>query len=299
MVELTLAMTFISVMLVTIALLVIQITAIYQKGVTISTVNSVGRELIDEFSRVIGASPIIGIDPDKNGYIDDAEYRRYFIQTSDTSGLTSEGHKVADQPVHGVFCTGQYSYLWNTGYAMNLYENSRGASDYRLGYKADGKAVNYDFRLLRVPDDGRRICALYSALTAGGEKNILIQSRNGLEIDGSSISVTIDMEPEELLSPGENDLALYDLQLFPASVNESTGHAFYSGTFILATLKGGVDIYSSGDFCRETNDSGEITRVSGSDLTTDFSYCAINKFNFAMRSTGRTSDDNQDQYGER
>ena len=76
------------------------------------------------------------------------------------------------------------------------------------------------------------------------------------------------------------NLALYDFKVFPPVRNESTKHIFYSATFILATLRGGVDIMASENYCTDRSLAGT--------LVTDFNYCAINKFNFSMRATGET-----------
>ncbi len=48
LVELNLAMIFVAILLISVALLTIQVTRMYQKGVTIKTVNQVGREVTDQ-----------------------------------------------------------------------------------------------------------------------------------------------------------------------------------------------------------------------------------------------------------
>ena len=94
----------------------------------------------------------------------------------------------------------------------------------------------------------------------------------------------------ELISRDEMDLAIYDLRILPATQNDTTKQIFFSGSFILATLRGGVNIESNGDFC-----TGE-GNLDGTDFTlNDFDYCAVNKFNFSARATGEAS---VKQYGE-
>jgi hypothetical protein len=80
----------------------------------------------------------------------------------------------------------------------------------------------------------------------------------------------------EMLDNSQNNLAIYDFTVFKPTIHKVTSAAFYSGTFILATLRGGIDINSTGEFCSDPPDN----------LDTDFAYCAINKFNFAMRAAG-------------
>ena len=67
-------------------------------------------------------------------------------------------------------------------------------------------------------------------------------------------------------------------------INETTKQIFFSGTFILATIRGGVNIQSNGDFC--TGDK----EVDGDEFNlNNFDYCAVNKFNFSARATGEAS----------
>ena len=57
MVELSLALIFVSIILITIAWLTIHITSVYEKGLAMKAVNSTAKELIDDFSRAIATSP--------------------------------------------------------------------------------------------------------------------------------------------------------------------------------------------------------------------------------------------------
>ena len=62
MVELSLALIFISIILITIAWLTMHVTTIYQKGLAMKAVNSTAKELIDDFSRAIAASPAFTVE---------------------------------------------------------------------------------------------------------------------------------------------------------------------------------------------------------------------------------------------
>lgn len=217
-VELLLAMSFVAVLMITIAFLVIRITAIYQKGLTIRSVNQVGRNLMDDFSRAVADSPV-----DDNLTTRD----RYFVSVP-----------TAGTQLQGAFCTGRYSFLWNTGSAINggqriRFRNNRG---------------EFSFRLLRVNDAGRSVCAQLRNLGGSSvidfrafpELNNIIP-KELLSLSGADDAPTTD-------SASESDLALYDLRVFPPTINRITGHAFFSATFILATLRG-IDITASGNYC--------------------------------------------------
>ena len=95
------------------------------------------------------------------------------------------------------------------------------------------------------------------------------------------IFVNASTEPVELINRDEIDLAIYSFKITPATQSIRTKQAFLSASFILATLRGGVNIMSNGDFCQ-----GEGVDEFKSD---DFAYCAVNKFNFSMRTGGNAN----------
>ena len=66
MVELSLTMAFVAVLLITIAVITSNIMTIYQKGLTIKAVNSVGRGLTDEFITGITSAPAVDTTSFKN-----------------------------------------------------------------------------------------------------------------------------------------------------------------------------------------------------------------------------------------
>ena len=84
-------------------------------------------------------------------------------------------------------------------------------------------------------------------------------------------------EPVELISSNNagGDLAIYDLSATFSTSGVSINSAFYSVSFILGTVQGGINIKAAGNFCNPPN---------GYDSS--FDYCAINKFNFAAQATG-------------
>lgn len=93
-IELMLAMTFISVLLVAIALTTIQVSHIYNKGLTIREVNQVSRAVSADLQRSIGASTPFNVD------------------------TTSPTTRYIVRPGGGRLCIGRYSYAWNFGKAL-------------------------------------------------------------------------------------------------------------------------------------------------------------------------------------
>lgn len=97
LVELLLSMSFVSVLLLSIAMLVIQIGNIYNKGVTIKAVNQAGRALSSELQGSIAQSPQFDVS-DTGG--------RYVTFKDADGNLTG-----------GRLCLGSSSYIWNDGKA--------------------------------------------------------------------------------------------------------------------------------------------------------------------------------------
>lgn len=278
-VEITIAMTFVATLLITVALVIMQMMSIYQKGLALRAVNSTGRELVDEFTRGISSAPSKGTSYLCNSYYGSNEAARaaceageanLFMYHQDTARIDD-----ADVPVHGVFCTGRFSYIWNTGYALKSSNDKHRAelivNDINYGDK---------FRIMRVNDDDRDLCGAYM--------NSNSYRYNGNGGNKYSYKLSSDDNPIELLSGSEDNLTLYDFVPFPAASHAITQHSFYSITFILGTLQGGVNIMSTGDFC---------TAPSTDSLDTEFNYCAVNKFNFAVRATGELTDADRSAMG--
>jgi len=125
LIELMLAMTFISILLLAIAMTIIQISQTYNRGVTLGEVNQASRAISDRINREIAASPSFSVNPDSHSYVP-----------------TEWG---------GRLCLGQYSYIWNYAPALQV--------------KGDANAIHYNndtdtkIRFIRVPDAGAAYCS--------------------------------------------------------------------------------------------------------------------------------------------
>lgn len=280
-VELSLASAFLGILLVTIALLITHIITIYQKGMTLKSVNTVGEDLIDNFTRTISASPAVNLKVycENTACVNDEGFKYMYQQRKTDVQIVNNGERIT-VPSTGAFCTGKYSYVWNSGYILDdenqtyvkpgasAGDNSL-ASERAVLTRGTGSNQNTwpetgSLRLARVKDANREICR--SGIESGDYTN----PGKGYTISDPNAEVT------ELIEKSEDNLALYDLTMFNPTWHSSTSQAYYSGTFILATIRGGVNIMASGDYCTTQPD----------ELNTDFAYCAMNKFNFATRATG-------------
>ena len=260
-IETTLSMAFISVLLLMTTFLIIQMSAIYQKTLTVKAVNTTAQELIDDISRHIRASTIVSAnakcsmisDTTREDCEKDAAFKYIYRQYDHDFG---DGVAV---PTNGIFCSGLYSYIWNTGYAFKL--------DKGKNFRAVING-NPDYRFVRAFDPGGELCMA----------NV---NDSTYEYNPTTISPSYSVsEPEELLSASESDLAIYDFRIFHPARHAYSGQAYYAGTFILATLQGDVDIMSSGEYCKASNEA----------YFDEFTYCALNKYNFAAQATGETDE---------
>lgn len=126
LIELMLAMTFISVLLIAIAMTTIQISNIYTKGITLREVNQAGRTISDDLQRSIGASAPFDLAP------------------------TATPASYVAQPTGGRLCVGKYSYLWNYGEAISQAQNANSLDN----HFNDNTAV----RFARVLDPDKSLC---------------------------------------------------------------------------------------------------------------------------------------------
>lgn len=157
LIELMLAMTFISVLLLAIAMTVIQISNIYTRGLTLKEVNQAGRSLTSELQRSIAVSSAFPID----------------------SSISS---KYVKQDWGGRLCLGRYSYIWNYGKTLT-------------GSPAAGFSNVFDasssekIRFIKVSDATGSYCsAKASAINPSGAVELLNVGDRDLALHSFSIS---------------------------------------------------------------------------------------------------------------
>lgn len=132
LIELMLAMTFIAILLVAIAMTTIQISNIYNKGITLREVNQAGRSVSSELQQSIAASVPFDVTP-----------------KTDNSGSETSRYVVRDGG--GRLCLGTYTYAWNYGKAL-----SGGAGAPAIYNKYDN---NTPVRFAKIEDAGGALCA--------------------------------------------------------------------------------------------------------------------------------------------
>lgn len=127
LIELMLAMTFISILLIAITMTIIQISNIYNHGITLKEVDQAGRTLSAELQRTIRSSSQFDITDTGNVYVKQGDW----------------GARL---------CLGSYSYIWNYGKALNT-NDPKGQN---LNVYDDSEA---DIRFVKVSDSDRSYCS--------------------------------------------------------------------------------------------------------------------------------------------
>ncbi len=281
LIELSLSIVFISILSIIIVLLINNSITSYRRGMTLNNINTVGMDLVDEMRMVVQSSPsgaVIRLCDDfeneetQNNCRNDNGRKFVSAVLSGDIELDGEGAHV---PLLGAFCTGSYSYIWNSGYFFNIKVEgvtAFSAVAYKLGDSETSKPLESGdkFKLVKVKDKNRNAC-----------RN-LVNDKYEVELTGDSGQISIGEvngapELEELLASGSGSLAIYDFSAMAPAMNESGEASFYSMSFILGTVQGGINVVASGNFCKtRPADEGE-----------NFDYCAINKFNFAAQAIGK------------
>jgi len=238
LIELSLSLVFIGVLSITAVLIINNTVLAYRRGLTLKEVNDTGMELVRNMRAAIQGSSYAIYDDEGR-----SNWTTSFRHESDVeiNGVTQS------VPLYGGFCTGKYSYIWKSGYLSN--DNNT--------VKING---NKEFRLVRIKDSkdkpNKTACDQYAAS------------------DGAQAEFSSDDEYDELLPEGSN-LAIYDLYVPTPAVGGAAMTAYYTVSFILGTIGGGINIMAQGDYCAPPEGSNS-----------NFNYCAINKFNFAAQAGG-------------
>ena len=295
LVELSLSLVFISILSLAVVMVMAGAISSYHKSITMNDVNTVGTGLVDDMRLSVQDSPGV-----KLATICDAVFgssnsgervkcvengAKNFISVARNASINKKNGEtiINSAPVFGAFCTGTYSYIWNSGYLFN--------NDYMVGVDKASLKYNYNgttnlvsgFKLLKVEDKNRAVCVAAIQVRNGAVNRkynsdsidaVFDITAKGLLQDGE---VTVEEEAVELINEGENGLALYDLS---SAVSEQLGtakNAYYYTSFILGTVQGGINV-----------NAGTCATPEGySAVEGNFDYCAINKFNFAALANGK------------
>lgn len=151
-IELLLAMSFLATLMLAVAMTIVRVGEIYNKGLTVKEVNIAGRSLSSELKKSIGESQPIELAPSASKYI--------------------------QQTWGGRLCLGRYSYIWN--YGITLSDATANSSNSNVYSSSSDK-----IRFVKVADGGGMYCTDSSKnidptgaveLLPAGDRNIALHN---------------------------------------------------------------------------------------------------------------------------
>ncbi len=173
-----------------------------------------------------------------------------------------------NKPYWGIFCTGTYTYLWNS-----IYANS---SNRLKIVGTNNNTLLENFRFIKIKDDSRSIRKI--TMLDGKELGYNNNKFNG------SVDISVTGITEESMNDDNNvvdlldinsGLALFDLSVDQPAVSLLGDNVFYSVSFVLGTVSGDANINATGNYCGTPEGSSSIS-----------DYCSINKFSFSVQVNG-------------
>lgn len=196
-IELMLAMSFISILLLTIALTIVQIGTIYNRGTVARDVNQVSRDVSSQFEQSMKA----------NGEF----------------SLAAADHQYVSSAWGGRLCVGGYAYIWN--YASALNPSSPNANRNKFVNPTARSATNtvtlggvtqHEISLVKIEDAG----AMYCTPSTGGAYPNVDQTK-----------------ANELLRSGDRSLMLHYLTIVSSATatDAVSAQQLYKLTFVLGT----------------------------------------------------------------
>lgn len=223
LIELTLAMTFISVLLLAIVMTAIQAGRTYNKGIVLQSVNQSGTHISDTLRR---------------DFLQ-ADARRIALEPTGTTGAVISLRGGGTEK-GGRFCLGDYSYVWNTPDVVNkLPPDLTGVTTIQTP-SGPGEPINF----VRVIDPGGNLCI-----------------PNGVgayptQLNGAN--VTHLLKPKAT-STSEVVLAIHQMTVVPAVQQTNpdgtvSRDSLYAVSFVLGTSETG-EINTEDQSCKPPNDT--------------------------------------------
>lgn len=165
LIELMLAMSFIAVLLLAIALTIIQISNVYNHGLTLRDVNQAGASISNDLQQTVSQSTPFSVDGGSGSR----------LVTEKTSGVVTGGR----------LCLGKYSYIWNLGAALE--DNAPSLNV----YSGSSKPIYF----ARVVDPSANYClsatsSKYAKIAVADSADLLTQGDHSLVMQSFNISTS-------------------------------------------------------------------------------------------------------------
>jgi type II secretory pathway pseudopilin PulG len=223
LVELMLAMGFVSALLLAIAMTVIQIGNIYNRGITYKNVNQVGGSIANELQRTISS-----------------------VKSFDV--ISTSGPNYVKTAVSGRLCTGEYSYVWNYGKYL---KNPAAAGTNFIKYQGLTVSDSPHIYFAKVRDTNSSVCVKVGAAYPDINRSQTTELINSSQYDLSVHDFSIETTKDNLATVVVNEDTAGD---------SATGQRLYSISFLLGTNN--QDSLDANSKCRESGANADLTYCS-------------------------------------
>ncbi|MBQ2695230.1 type II secretion system protein [Candidatus Saccharibacteria bacterium] len=341
LIELALSLVFIGILSVSVVLIINDTTASYRRGMTLNHINTVGMDLVDDLRSAVQNSSSKSVLNECIVFYSDGTSNRTncendggynFVSLTRVAKVRLEDDKMlgfeedangVDIPVYGAFCTGSYSYIWNSGYFEG--NKNRDADNQYVQYEASGEVQNANpaylkysvapeysgddgvrynngltkeefdegndegnfVRLLKIRDDKRAVCAsvVRNKNKSGGNDyiNNTYDSYNKTNL-GNEFDITV-ANGYVTLTEDPVELLLTDVYSDLAMYDLEVSQPAESSTR--------QNSFYAVSFILGTISGGIDVKAKGQSCNPPsdqkigyFDYCAINKFSFAVQANG-------------
>ena len=274
-IELMLSTVFIGSLLLVITLVVMQATSLYNTGLTIKEVNAVSRVVVRDMQQTIMNSDVFAL--------------RYYDDTA-TNPVTKMASRFSEiQPgtrsdyytnnAGGRFCTGTYSYAWNTGRALKAYNGDRGLSEFEgspIQFIKTASGQDDPIKFIKIRDTQKNLCRAALVDSTGAETRP----------DRYLPSGDSGAQYQNVFGAGNNNLVLYKISIDAPgdqgvlggvigmpNVDIKATAPYYTISLVVGT-QSGDEIITTNETC---SPPAEAT-------VNESEYCAINKIDFVARS---------------
>lgn len=291
LIELMLAVGFVGGLLVLIALIVMQIMGLYNKGLTLKEVDEVSRVVVRDMQQSISSA-----DAFKLEYVDSTT-RKPRPATTLRQAIENGELDYYSNDAGGRLCTGVYSYMWNTAGALRKIRDAKlsiGAEDVKtykhentIGGSADGYPIQFvtrtlanggtrdmPIRFVKKQDPGKTMCRLPA-------DDIIETTRHDKMLGPEGEYASVFGADNDTLTVYQFDITTPLRPTSDRPTNEITAvSTFYYIKMTLGTRNGDENVENG------LIKSNEVCKPPSQATQNQGEYCAVNKLEFVAR-TGR------------
>lgn len=294
LIELMLSVVFIGFLLVTIALTIMQMMSLYNKGLTLKEVASVSRVVVRDMQQNIS-----GADMFKLKYEDESnpEPGAQMVVASTLQEADEYNVDYYNNDAGGRLCTGVYSYIWNTGQALGSGGGIFGGEvplTYVNPSNDDSSLEQYPIQFVHTQENGEVVDKPVRFVKKSDPAKELCKTPPGETADTTNFDQKIGSieDYDKVFGNGDNNLMLYGFEIStPLGITDTNGETtassevtaistYYNISLVIGTQMGDENqeglLQTNSATCKAPDDA---------DLN-DSEYCAVNKVDFVVR-TGR------------